>query len=584
MKIKSLLIKNYRQLDNTSFLFNDTSNYLVGKNNIGKTSTLKLIEILLTGKNFQLKDFNDPTRPIKIKMKLKISEDETGIFEDNFSPENANEIVIDFSQEDPDSPLIAKHSDTDSDIRTYSLKQSNYIAYSSNIRPIRENDLVEEYGSYKLIPEIVNYYISNHDGLTLEKTTNDDDLIYFVNEELKKIKPFKESNVSVDFSDNYKEFVDKALILKDKKGIGFSKLGFGIQFSSLIPLIIIDKIIQWKRYKKIDNHLIVNSENEKCLHIILSVDEPEVHLHPNLQLKLINYIRKLLNGKDSDFNSLIKDLFGIDKIVGQLFVVTHSPSILPNDYRKLSRLTVKDGKVIVASGESLHLDTQEEKQLNRLLPYVASALFADNVILVEGDTEESALKVFAKKLNIDLVDNNTNIIKADGIKNIFPLAKLFNEFKINNVSIIDSDGKSYKQIIDDNLKGKEKNKPENLYITTKKDFEYEAYAAMNLVNINKYLHDFEEQINNNIYNGSFWFKYLDKDSILSASDKTDEISKQLNSLSEDEKTKIKSEIKKKLMAKNCFFKKKSILNGKIIAENIDKVPDVYKKAIRKAVN
>ena len=64
MKIKSLLIKNYRQLDNTSFLFNDKSNYLVGKNNIGQTSTLKLIEILLTGKNFQVIDFNDHTRHI----------------------------------------------------------------------------------------------------------------------------------------------------------------------------------------------------------------------------------------------------------------------------------------------------------------------------------------------------------------------------------------------------------------------------------------------------------------------------------------------------------------------------------------
>lgn len=593
MLIKSLKIENYRKLDETYFKFDEKSNYLVGKNNIGKTSTLNLLETVLTGRNFQLDDFNDPQKPIAVKLEVKISEEETGIFDDNFSPRNSNEISITCKQMNAEEQLKYTHYETKSDIYASQIKKSNLISYSSNIKPIRQKDLVVDYGDYKLIPTMVKTYLTKHEPSDSFNINYDKSLPDYLNSNLKKILPFKEGNVGIAFASDYSEIVAGLMVLEDEAGVEFSKLGFGLQFSTLIPLKIIDQIIKWKRYNKLEDHLICNSEGEKILNVILTVDEPEVHLYPNLQLKLINYIKRILNGDDNSFNNLLKELFNISKIIGQLFVVTHSPYILPNNnYNEIIRLAEENKKVLVTSGMKTTLDSSEKKQLKRNSSYIASSLFADSIIIVEGDTEEAAFEVFANKLEISLVENNTNIVKADGIKSVFPLSKLFSEFKIKNFLVIDRDKKeiapkSDEDILEEHKKYiKRSDIDENVFITDQVDFEYECYKCMTLRDINHYLCDFEKIINQNDYDGSFWFKVLGeehKNEIINASNvpPINTIDNILESLSAEEEAKIKEKINETSLMKK-YFKAKSSLNGKLIAENTSSVPLKYKMVIKKA--
>lgn len=87
-------INNYRNLTGKTITFNDTLNFLIGENNIGKTNILELINICLAIGKFAETDFMDITLPIKIKFKVKYSNEEIGYFEDNFDVDDSNSITL----------------------------------------------------------------------------------------------------------------------------------------------------------------------------------------------------------------------------------------------------------------------------------------------------------------------------------------------------------------------------------------------------------------------------------------------------------------------------------------------------------
>lgn len=526
----------------------------------------------MRGKDFDKDDFLDLSKPIIIRLVLKITDDEIGIFGDNFSTNDKNEIELKFQQNSPIERITIVDDENSSEILTSQIKKSNFIGYTSNIRPIKDNDLTMNFGNYKLIPQLVKKYIEQHNTDNEPKNDFDVRLVDFINSNLNKLQSFNQRNISVGFEVNYADLITRSLSLTDNKGIEFSRLGYGVQFSSLIPLKIIDTIINWSKYNQLDEHLLINTSGKKYLQIVLCLDEPEIHLHPNLQLKLMKYLRNLLSGKDDSFNSLLKELFQIDFIKGQLFSVTHSPNILSTNYHQIERFYTDNGKVKVVSGRDLSFDQSLNKQLKRQFPYVTNALFADAVIIVEGDSELSAFPIFSDTLGKSIIDYNINIVKSDGFQSIKPLNRLFNALHIKTILVADNDNKHREW-------------PDNTFVTDKEDFEYECFSVMTLIEINQYLNDFETIIQGNTtYTGSFWFEFLtgDKDRILQSKNKVTEISNILKSKNTNEKKNIKSQIEKKII-KN-YLKKKSIINGQLIANNIKNVPDIYRNAIEGVID
>lgn len=178
---KKLSVTNYRILRNVSISFDGSSNYLVGKNNIGKTSTIELLSTLMQGQNFKNNDFSDPNKPIIADLTFVLSDDEIGIFGDAFSLNNANEIEIKFEQKNIEDRLVISHKQSGSEIFPPQIRKANFIEYTSNIRPLRDNDLTENYGEYKLIPQLVNNYVNNSNPSEVKKTNYDTNLIKFIN-------------------------------------------------------------------------------------------------------------------------------------------------------------------------------------------------------------------------------------------------------------------------------------------------------------------------------------------------------------------------------------------------------------------
>ena len=190
----------------------------------------------------------------------------------------------------------------------------------------------------------------------------------------------------------------------------------------------------------LESLLVYDSEGRRFLPVFISVDEPELHLSPYLQRAVLSYYRQIATNENAEFLALIKKLFHIDGLLGQLFVVTHSTDALVDDYRHIIRMYRDEtGLVRAACGVTFKFAREVEKHLIMHFPEAKEALYARCIILVEGETEYGSFAGIAKKLNVDFDYFGICLINARGESSISKLHKLFKSFAIPTVALYDRD-------------------------------------------------------------------------------------------------------------------------------------------------
>ena len=440
MQILTVKVKNYRNLDECFFEFNPDFNFIIGDNNVGKSNLLALLETVFGGKGFSEEDFFNTSEKIEVKLGLKLQEGEIGFFGDNFSEDDATVVNFKLTQGIDELYPSLICTDTEEALSLKMLCKVHHINYSTLLNPSQELKIDGRGGASTLIKSVVNRYIEETGNFSVLETEQIEAVKSYINEILSKVHGVREYSLSVNISDKSDQLLSKLVYLENNDG-DITDAGSGTKFITMASLNILCKIMDLYNSKglRFDDQIFTNAEGKKILPIVVTVDEPEVHLNPFTQRTLVKYYEKMLNNKDEDSLALINNLFGIDGLCGQLIIVTHSPDLLIGGYHNIIRMYKRCESTNVVSGKNIRLSKQEEKQLLMNFPELKAAFFSKVVFFVEGETEYGCMPLFSEKIEVDFDDYGICLINAEGEKNIRGMRSLLKQFGLDSVAIYDND-------------------------------------------------------------------------------------------------------------------------------------------------
>lgn len=554
-KIKE--INNYRNLSTTQFSFAKKINFIVGENNIGKTNIMELMNKLIKVGKFEESDFTDVREQIKVIFSIRYGTSELGFFENTFDIDDERVITITAVQESVDSRIEYSHTESESYISPKNIKMLNFIYYSSLRTPNKELSFNNNVGTGKVLRYIMKKSLEekNIDQMDLLKQDDIVEVLTEVNGALDKLNGLSSEKIEAFLSEDNENIINRILEIGDTNKRNLSKLGDGLQYSFNIFLNILDLLVHLKTTKKeeaFENLLINNSHGKKFMPIILGLDEPEIHQHPYRQRALIKSIKGIINNKNPKFKQIIKDLFDIDGFIGQVFVTTHSPNILLNDYKQIIRL-YKDGNAVKsASGNAITFTVDEKKLLQSSFMYFKEAMFAKAVILVEGDTEYGAVPVFAERLEYNMDELSVGVFKLDGADGVKKYLKLFNGFKIDAKAILDKD------------KEVDYTGDAQITFTTGEDFEEDIFDNFTFDSYLEYLVEINKF---SFLIGKLRNKIDDFDRVAFLEDPTS------YEIDDDVKVELMQEMKSTELEE--LAKVKNAVNGALLAEYVDEVPQAF---------
>ena len=573
MRIARVKIENYRNIDGVEIIFNLECNYIIGENNLGKSNFLSLLATVCNGKGFDEMDFTDAGKPIDIELDIKLLPNEQGFFGDNFSPDDSQVLKIRYKQAISDAYPTIVCADSNESIQPRQMRKINFLKYETTSVPSKELRLDTKKGTGLLISTIIEQF--NDVGTTT--FLNDEQisrLIEFINGYLGKIRSFKDYSIKATISQNLTEMLTSLFYLSD----GDRKIestGSGVQYMTMASINVLGQIMELYKSKTVsfNDLLYTNSSGEKLLPLILSIDEPEVHLHPYLQRSLIGYYKRILCNKDVEFVELLRSFFGIDGIDGQLIIVTHSTDALVGDYRNLIRFHKKDDKTAIISGYSLrpiassrnegYIKSETEKHLIMHFPEIKEAFYSRCAIVIEGETEYGCIYAFANKIGVSLDDYGICVINARSEKSIKPIRKLLKLFAIPSIAIYDGD-----------VKDGHSTSPYEFF-TTELCFEIEIVKKLFSVGktnlVRKIARDIDGKADCVILDSDFVCKHFNKMGV----DIMNYSPKKLRDVSDTDETDFCT------MFSAWFMAKKGVLLGRIIGETMpaENIPTCYRSAI-----
>ncbi len=446
MYISNLKIWNFRKFglkqdtvikDDNSGIDIDLSsglNVLVGENDSGKTAIIDAIRYTLdtnSSERFYLSedDFHNNETSLRIAITFKFDEDEDpsekcGSFTEHLSYEEANKPILYVTlQADITERVFRGNKFIDKSIRTGLNGTGNLLdgeikefIKTTYLKPLRdaENELSSGRGSrlsqilfsHKDITNsrdtLISHMLDANRAISGERVITDTQnkinndyfkKMLFTNDDLLANINFSDYSSLESLSEPQKDFLLKKILEKLNLNLHINDQTFqtphGLGYNNL--MFIATEL------------LLLEQEKESNLSLLL-VEEPEAHLHPQMQLLLLEFIKEAKNI--------------------QVILSSHSPTLASKvPIEKIHIVT--NGSAFSLDKPLTKLEDDDYKFLEKFLDVTKSNLFfARGVIIVEGDAENILLPTIAKLLNCSFEDYGISVVNV-GHTGLSRFSKIF---------------------------------------------------------------------------------------------------------------------------------------------------------------
>jgi len=423
MKIRKIAFKNHPVLGNISCDFTDEKGktvdtiILAGENGCGKTVLLN--ELFNYKSNFNNKD-------ISISIEVEFNNKELEIIFDNKiyrilfkdkKPTNIFNIEIDDTKKYPENRIEIKFNDTNDNV----LKSNQNCLPLNNLFKFIFSDVEINFTPKEIksvtarnIDDEINNNIKSSSNLATEITQllididnlDKTDLANWVDKHRGEAPPENVQKIRIKrFTNAFNSIFPKKRFVSIENNNNHKE----VIFEENGKCMSIDKLSSGEKQIVFRGGFLLKNKKSTEGSIVL-IDEPEISLHPNWQLKILDFLKSLFTDEEG-------------KQTSQLIIATHSPFIIHNHTRNNDKVIVlkkDENGIITVSDNPQYYSWTDEKIVEEAFSINYSLPTNKITIFVEGITDEKyykrAIEVYNykdKKIDFQWIGRNTSKGKSE---------------------------------------------------------------------------------------------------------------------------------------------------------------------------